>query len=127
MQPKGSGDRVRRRKKRTREDNSLPLIDIFDGPAPKRGDLIQSNVGDRRERTWFVLRVHKVRRSAGDTPIGSVVPRFDIWWARWWELEPDMRMRLFRSAERAGGQNVIFFQRYPSKKRRSLTSPFPLR
>jgi len=95
----------------------MPTIDMFDGPPPKRGDIVQTNVGNPRERTWMILRARKIRRSAGATPIGQVVPRFDVWMARWWELEADCRMRLFRSAQRAGGQNVIYFRRYQAKKK----------
>lgn len=95
------------------------IIDILDadGPKPKRGDIVQTNVGNPRERTWMILHARQIRRSAGQTPIGAVVPRFDVWMARWWELEADFRMRLFRSADRAGGQRVLFFRRYPPKKR----------
>lgn len=95
----------------------MPFIDILDdGPPPKRGDLVQTNVGDRRERTWLILRVRRIRRRER-----SAVPRFDVWMARWWELEPAMRWRLYLSAERNGGQNVMDFHRYkPKKKCRSL-------
>jgi hypothetical protein len=93
---------------------AMITIDILDGgPAPKRGDIVQTNVGDRRERTWLVIRVRHVRRREN-----SLMPRYEVWTARWWELEPDMRMRLFASAERAGGQRVILFKRYPPKKRK---------
>jgi len=90
------------------------FMDILDGgPPPKRGDIVQTNVGNRRERTWLILRVRQMRRR---TKKG--VPRFDVWMARWWELESDFRMRLYRSAERNGGQNLMYFQRYPPKKKR---------
>lgn len=42
---------------------------------------------------------------------------FNVWAARWWELEPDMRLRLHSSAERNGGQNALEFNRYPVKKK----------
>lgn len=98
------------------------LIDIFDdGPAPKRGDLVQTNVGKPRERTWFVLHAHRVNRIVHihdrERALRDMIPRFKLWTARWWELEPDMRMRLYRSAERNGGQNVHPFFRYPAKKK----------
>ena len=97
----------------------MPFIDFQPGdPAPKRGDLVQSNVehrGNKRERTWFVLRVRRIRRRDG-----SLRPRYDVFMARWWELEPEMRMRLFRSAERAGGQRIITFRRYPAKPRQTF-------
>ena len=90
----------------------MPTIDIFDGPLPKRGDIVQSNVGQRRERTWLILHARRIR----SRPKG--VPRFDVWMARWWQLEADFRMRLYRSAERSGGQNVLFFHRYPAAKKK---------
>jgi hypothetical protein len=89
-------------------------IDILDGgPAPKRGDLVHTNIGDRRERTWLVIRVRAIRRRETSLP-----PRYEVWMERWWQIEPDMRMRLYGSAERAGGQRVIMFRRYPAKKRK---------
>ena len=87
-------------------------IDMLDGSEiPKRGDLVQTNVGNRRERTWFVLSAHCLRPVKG-------VPRAKLWIERWWELEPEFRMRLYRSAERNGGQRVIRFKRYAAKKKR---------
>jgi len=80
---------------------------------PRRGDLIQTNVGDRRERTCLVLSVHQIK--AG---------RFKIWCERWWQLEPDFRLRLYQSAERSGGQTVIHFFRYRSKRGTSGTNLF---
>lgn len=71
------------------------------GERPKRGDLLQSNVGSRRERTWFILAAHLLWMRSKDGK-----DRFKVWRARWWELEAEMRMKLFRSAERAGGQVV---------------------
>jgi hypothetical protein len=79
-----------------------------DLPAVKRGDIMRTNIGDKRERTWIVLRAIQ-RRTARRC--------FNVWAARWWELEPEMRMRLFRSAQRNGGQNVVTFYRYPVKKK----------
>jgi hypothetical protein len=88
-------------------------IDMNPGDrAPKRGDLLQTNIGNRRERTCLILRSRRSRRQ---------VDRFHLWCERWWELEPDLRLRLYRSAERAGGQNLIGFVRYrPAKKRRGV-------
>ena len=87
-------------------------IDMLDGSGlPKRGDLIQTNIGDRRERTAIILRVHKLRPTRG-------VPRCKIWAERWWQVEPDLRLRLFQSAERNGGQGVIRFRRYKPVKRK---------
>jgi hypothetical protein len=94
------------------------FIDILDdGPAPKRGDIVQSNVGNKRERTWMILRVRKIARRDSHTPLGKLPRRYAVWMVRWWELEADFRMRLYRSAERAGGQQVMDFVRYPAKKR----------
>lgn len=78
------------------------LMDSLDGSTPKRGDIIQTNVGDRRERTCMVLRVKRGRK-----PV-----RYNVWAERWWQMEADFRMRLFRSAQRAGGQRVFYFTRY---------------
>jgi hypothetical protein len=74
------------------------------GQAPKRGDLLYPNCDDRRQRTWFILRVRKIARRT-DAPLGTVKPRFEVWRVRWWEIEPDLRMKLYRSAERNGGQD----------------------
>lgn len=99
--------------------SGMPFIDFQRGdPAPKRGDLVQSNVehcGNKRERTWFVLKARRMHRKDA-----SVRDRYAVWMVRWWELEPEMRLRLFRSAERAGGQRVIEFRRYSAKRRRSF-------
>lgn len=87
----------------------------MDGPAdsiPKRGDIVQTNVGDKRERTCLVLHSHQAKTG-----------RSHVWCERWWELEPDFRMRLYRSAQRNGGQQVIYFERYPPKKKKRFT-PF---
>ena len=87
----------------------MTFIDILDGgPAPKRGDLVQSNVGKKKERTWFILRVRSSR----------IASRYNVWMVRWWELSPRFRSLLFESAERNGGQRVIFFKRYPARKRK---------
>ena len=88
-------------------------VDCYTGQLPKRGDLLQTNLGDRRERTWMVVHVHNLLPAKG-------VPRCKVWAVRWWELEPELRLRLFRSAERAGGQKVVYFTRYPAKRRKSF-------
>jgi hypothetical protein len=75
------------------------VMNVPEGKAPKRGDLLQSNYGDRRERTWMILSSTRVKNHA---------TRFNVWRARWWELEPDFRIRLYRSAERNGGQVVWY-------------------
>ena len=64
---------------------------------------MQSNIGNRRERTWIILRATKRKCQRN---------RFNIWCVRWWELEPDQRMRLYQSAERNGGQNIFPLYRY---------------
>lgn len=89
------------------------LMDMLgnDGREPKRGDLVQTNVGDRRERTWFVIRARKVKRR-----ILGTSARFELDVARWWEIEPELRIMLFRSAERRGGQNVFAYKRYARKE-----------
>ena len=82
------------------------VIDMRDREfVPRRGDLVYTNIGNRRERTCFILHAHRV---------GST--RFHLWAERWWELEPDFRMRLYRSAERRGGQHIIGFVRYKARK-----------
>jgi hypothetical protein len=92
----------------------LLTIDMLDNSQlPKRGDLMQSNVGDRRERTWFIVAARRLRPTKG-------VPRCRIWVERWWDVEPHLRVRLFESAERRGGQRVIEFKRYPAKKRKTF-------
>ena len=50
----------------------------------------------------------------------SPFPRYEVIMARWWELDPEMRMRLYRSAERRGGQNMIYFFRYSAKKKKTF-------
>lgn len=89
-------------------------MDMLDGsPVPRRGDLIQSNGGNRRERTWMVLAVHVLKPT-------KELPRCRIWAERWWELEPELRVKLWTSAERAGGQRVINFKRYAVTKPKSF-------
>jgi len=85
-----------------------------DSPAPKRGDIVQTNIGDRRERTWLILRALPMR------PRASVLRRYRVWMARWWQLEPEMRMALFWSAARRGGQGTYHFKRFPAKKKQSF-------
>ena len=86
-------------------------------PRPARGDLLQTNVGDRRERTWLVLgaRALAPRRIA---EWGITAQRTRVWCERWWELEPSLRVALFRSAQRRdGGQRVFPFHRFRAKRR----------
>ena len=91
-----------------------------DSVPPKRGDIMQTNVGQRRERTWLILRVRWIRRAKVRETPEAILFRYQIWMARWWELEPDMRMRLFRSAERNGGQRIFPFYRYPVKRKQTF-------
>lgn len=76
----------------------------------------------------MILRVRKIARRDSITPLGKLPPRFIVWCERWWELEADFRMRLYRSAERAGGQHVIYFRRYGKKgKHENLKKCLPKR
>ena len=94
-------------------------LDSLDGSIPKRGDILQTNVGDRRERTCLILGVRRMRRPG----------RFNVWAERWWQIEPILRWRLYLSAERNGGQQVIYFRRYKPrpKKRNSPLDIAPMR
>jgi hypothetical protein len=84
-------------------------------PAPKRGDLVQTNVGDKRERTWFVIQSHAVKGKIEGKN------RYHLFIVRWWELDPEVRRLLYESAERRGGQRVIQFTRYsPQWKKRTF-------
>lgn len=82
-----------------------------DLPDPKRGDTMQSNLGDRRERTWLILRSRRMRTARR---------RFQLWIERWWQIEPAMRMRLFASAERNGGQHHFPMHRFPARKKKTF-------
>lgn len=86
---------------------------------PKRGDLLQTNVGDRRERTFIILSSH-VLPTRWCAEMGITAQRTRLTAARWWEIEPEMRQALYRSAERAGGQEVYGFKRFPAKKKRTF-------
>jgi len=86
-------------------------------PRPKRGDLVQSNIGDRkRERTWIILSVHTLPTRFCDH-MGITAQRTRIWAERWWEIEPELRNRLYRNAERHGGQRVHPHYRFPTKEK----------
>lgn len=85
--------------------------------SPKRGDLVQSNIGTKRERTWIILAVREVQERVCPEMGGIMTRRYKIWCERWWELEPEMRVRLYRSAMRRGGQHVYDFARFPAKKK----------
>jgi hypothetical protein len=86
-------------------------------PRPKRGDLIHTNVGDRRERTWLVLRTQILKNRICEPMGGIMAQRTKIWRERWWALEPEMRVALYRSAERAGGQLMHESVPFPVKRK----------
>jgi len=85
----------------------------LDSPRPKRGDILYSNSGSKRARTWIILRAN---------PMRSKTRRYMLFRARWWELEPDMRMRLYRSAQRNGGQIVWTTYPFPKAKRKQVVN-----
>lgn len=89
----------------------------LDESRPKRGDLFQSNIGKPKERTWIVLSVHILPTRWCDE-MGITTQRTKVWAERWWEIEPEMRVRLFQSAERNGGQVLFPFVRFPAKKKK---------
>jgi hypothetical protein len=96
----------------------LIFIDMDPGDkAPKRGDLVYTNIRDKRIRTWLILGSRRMPRARHPY-------RFKVWMARWWEIDPELRSSLYRSAERAGGQEVIYFRRYPVKKKRPKPLPW---
>lgn len=75
------------------------LFRALAGGPPKRGDLLQTAVGTKKERTWFIWFVRATR-----DPV-----RWKILRVRWWQIDPPTRIRLWRSAERHGGQ-VVWYQ-----------------
>ncbi|HZC21792.1 MAG TPA: hypothetical protein VE866_00510 [Candidatus Binatia bacterium] len=90
----------------------IVTMNLLNGsPVPKRGDLLHTNIGDRRERTWLILHVRF---------FNSRVSRCRVWAERWWQIEPELRMQLFRSAERNGGQHLIAYTRPKAKKCKSF-------
>ncbi len=89
------------------------VVDVCEGAATKRGDLLQTNCGNRRERTCLIVKVHELAQRRG-------VPRFRVEAVRWWEIEPEFRRLLFRHAERRGGQNVMYFKRYSTKRKQTF-------
>jgi hypothetical protein len=90
---------------------------FVDHSAPKRGDLLQSNIGKRTERTWFILSAKELPQKTCQEMGGIVARRYKVVAVRWWELEPETRILLFRSAERRGGQEVHTFQRFKPKRK----------
>lgn len=89
-------------------------MEILDGGrGPKRGDLVQSAIGTKRERTWIVLSSVRIKRREA-----SALPRYRLKMLRWWDVPPETRMRLYRWARSHGGQGVFWLQRYPAKKKK---------
>ena len=90
-------------------------MDMLDrAPFPRRGDLLESNVGTRMHRTWFVLGMRALKPKDG-------MPRCKLWIEKWWMVEPELRIRLWNSAmRRENGQQIIRFRRYPAKKRKTF-------
>jgi hypothetical protein len=86
--------------------------------SPKRGDLVHTNIGSKRERTWFILAVREVQERICPEMGGVLTRRYKIWAERWWTLDPETRVRLYRSATRAGGQHVYQFERFPAKRKK---------
>jgi len=85
-------------------------MEIADGaPAPKRGDLLYTNIGGSRERTWLILRAVRMKTEKR---------RYALWRERWWQVEPDLRVRLYRSACRHGGQMTWVAKALPGKPKR---------
>lgn len=84
---------------------------------PKRGDLLQTNVGDARERTCFILCI-KTIPDRWCKQMGIEAKRTKLWAARWWEIESNLRLSLFRSAQRRGGQKTHYFYRFATKSKR---------
>jgi len=93
----------------------IPFAD--QDPAPKRGDLLQSNIGARTERTWLILGVRELAPHICQEMGGIMTRRYKVWAERWWRLEPETRMRLFRRAQRSGGQLLYQMKRFPAKRK----------
>jgi hypothetical protein len=85
-------------------------------PRPRRGDLLQTNPGDRRERTMIVIGARDLK-TRWCKEMELTAQRTRVWAERWWEIEPETRMALYRSAERHGGQLVHTFKRFPAKRK----------
>lgn len=85
-------------------------------PRPRRGDLLQTNIGTKRERTWIILSA-RVLRSGFCKHTGTTTQRTKLWAERWWDLEPEIRMALYRSAMRTGAQLCHPFYRFKPKRK----------
>ena len=95
----------------------IPALERY--AIPKRGDLLQTNIGKRTERTWFIIQVRELEQATCPEMGGILTRRYKLWAERWWELEPETRMRLLRSSERAGGQVLFPFRRFLQKRKTS--------
>lgn len=84
--------------------DSFYLMRIEGIGSPKRGDLMQTAVGTSRERTWFIWFSKKA--AARIEVRGKLECYFRVLRVRWWEIEPETRIALARSAERHGGQII---------------------
>lgn len=85
--------------------NKLYTMHCDTDERPKAGDLLSVPLGLWHERTWILCLVLP----------GGKARTWKVLRVRWWEIEPRMRMALWRRAERHGGQTVW---RYRSQKRR---------
>lgn len=86
---------------------------------PRRGDLLQSNIGDRRERTWIVIS-SRVLPTRWCREMNMTAQRTKVWAERWWDLEPGTRLALYNSAVRSGGQAVHPLFRFRAAKKPSF-------
>jgi hypothetical protein len=84
--------------------------------VPKRGDLLQTHIGKKTERTWFILAVREMSPRYC-SQMDCVTRRYKLWAERWWELDERARILLWRSADRLGGQLVHPLYRFPPKKK----------
>lgn len=77
-------------------------LDMNDDITPRRGDVLLSP-----KSTYLVLRVRLIKRRV------VAAPRFSIFVAREEELDDLTIKNLLRSANRAGGRQIIHFHWYP--------------
>ena len=82
-------------------------------PPPKRGDLMQSNIGDRRERTWIIARVRRIKRKDS-----NACRRFEITLYRWWTLSVKARQKLCSAQMRSLFNVQSVFELYRTKRER---------
>lgn len=87
-----------------------------DEPRIKRGDLLQTNLGNRRERTFLMLATHLLP-TRFCREMGVTTRRTRVWAERWWQLEVPLRLALAASAERNGGQRCFRFMRFSRKQK----------